>query len=350
MILDTLAAISSNDFKKICKEKLSIQAVTEKLINLEKNDIIHFEYEIINVRGKETVNIEIEKWKSLILNIISDGSGFNDEKFVEEIIKNIILYKKNIFNKAKKDENLQKITCNDKRKAETVTEPTCNEIKYHFSSIVEDESLLLPKTINKKIPCSFETEIAFSSIREYNNDHSDIAKCCRIAKDIHCLDKDYNLKSRFKNEHISEKWIEYIAEKQNVHPLNIKYALDIMKNTGVPNEEKWEDGILIKGSPGNWGHLISRWKKIDSYYQLKNIDEIKYSIYNYKMVIANIEEDDVYKKNVPIVIIGYNDDKKCLKFICPSNKIREMSYNCQNIKEAWAISDFYDHFKPFSNF
>jgi len=89
---------------------------------------------------------------------------------------------------------------------------------------------------------------------------------------------------------LSESWVYWMCKKIDLWPneegTSIRFAMKVLNKLGVPCEEGWEYDDRLKGDPKSWAHLIARWARIDSYWRVRNLNELKVALLDSPVVIG----------------------------------------------------------------
>lgn len=175
---------------------------------------------------------------------------------------------------------------------------------------------------------------------------------------------------RRKKDHydLSEAWVYWNSKKIDPWPdsqgTSIRCAMKVLHKIGIPCEAGWEYDDRFKGKPKSWATLIAKWGLIDSYWRLKNLDELKAALLNGPIVIGigcfrEISRPDStglvpYPANPDellgghaICAVGFNDYKKVIRFknswspAWGSKGYGLLSYEYINdfMWDAWAMKD-----------
>jgi C1A family cysteine protease len=134
---------------------------------------------------------------------------------------------------------------------------------------------------------------------------------------------------------LSEAWVYWNCKKIDPWPdkqgTSIRCAMQVLHKIGIPCEDAYPYSDKYKGKPESWAKLIAKWGLIDSYWRCRNIDDLKYALFNGPVVmgIACFREifhpsntgDVLYPKNTneiygghAVCAVGYDDDTKKVKF------------------------------------
>jgi C1A family cysteine protease len=133
----------------------------------------------------------------------------------------------------------------------------------------------------------------------------------------------------------SEQWIYYNAKKLDPWPneegTSIRYGMKVLHKVGVPVEDGWQYNDIDRGHPEKWSHLVARWNRIDSYYRVQDLAELKDALLDSPVVIGIAvfieflnnplngviqlpsNPDECYGGHA-ICIVGFDDIKKLVKF------------------------------------
>jgi len=89
---------------------------------------------------------------------------------------------------------------------------------------------------------------------------------------------------------LSESWVYWNSKKIDPWPneegTSIRFAMKVLNRLGVPCEGGWEYDDLAKGEPKSWAHLVARWARIDSYWRVRNLNELKVALLEGPVVIG----------------------------------------------------------------
>lgn len=145
--------------------------------------------------------------------------------------------------------------------------------------------------------------------------------------------KRYRRKNKYYD--YSEQWIYYNCKKIDPWPnsegTSLRYAMRVLNKIGVPCEKGWKYNDRIKGKPESWAKMVSRWALIDSYYRIKNLNDLKLAlqvgpviagIYCFREIFGVGRDGIVPYPSNPnevfgghaICIVGFNDSKNSVKF------------------------------------
>lgn len=157
---------------------------------------------------------------------------------------------------------------------------------------------------------------------------------------------------------LSEQWIYYKAKEiDNIESegTTIRAALKVLKNIGVPPESYWKYNPQAKGKPKGNAEEISELTKIDFYFRIKSLAQMKLALLHTPVPIGIMIFDNFYNPsysgvvNLPgtfdtklgghaVCSVGYNDNNKIIKI-----------KNSHGTK--WANSGYgyitYDYFKKY---
>jgi C1A family cysteine protease len=93
--------------------------------------------------------------------------------------------------------------------------------------------------------------------------------------------KEYNL---------SEAWVYWNSKKIDPWPgeegTSIRFAMKVLNKLGTPTEGGWPYDDRVKGEPESWATLIARWSRIESYWRIDNLNELKIALADGPVVIA----------------------------------------------------------------
>ncbi len=88
----------------------------------------------------------------------------------------------------------------------------------------------------------------------------------------------------------SESWIYWNCKKIDPWPneegTSIRFAMKVLQKIGVPCEEAWPYKTENVGDPESWAALVARWAVIDSYWRVRNLQELKIALLNGPVVIG----------------------------------------------------------------
>ena len=138
--------------------------------------------------------------------------------------------------------------------------------------------------------------------------------------------KEYNL---------SEAWVYWNAKKIDPWPneegTSIRFAMKVLQKLGTPSEGGWEYSDKFKGEPESWATLIARWARIDSYWRVDNLSELKLALLDGPIVMGipcfreffyaglngvvpyPANPDEIYGGHA-LCVIGYDDSKQRVMF------------------------------------
>jgi len=89
---------------------------------------------------------------------------------------------------------------------------------------------------------------------------------------------------------LSESWIYWNSKKIDPWPneegTSIRFAMKVLHKLGVPCESAWPYSDIDYGKPESWSPLIARWARIDSYWRLGSLEELKIALLNGPVVIG----------------------------------------------------------------
>ena len=89
---------------------------------------------------------------------------------------------------------------------------------------------------------------------------------------------------------LSESWVYWMSKKIDPWPneegTSIRYAMKVLQKLGTPCEEGWEYDDRLKGEPKVWADMIARWARIDSYWRVRNLNELKIALLDGPVVIG----------------------------------------------------------------
>ena len=168
---------------------------------------------------------------------------------------------------------------------------------------------------------------------------------------------------------LSEQWVYYNCKKIDPWPTeegtSIRYAMKILQKMGVPFEKEWPYSDSRVGNPSKLASKIAKWLKIDSYWRISTIQELKAALVNNGPIPIGVlcfEEifgvgvdgiipdpknpEDVYGGHA-ICVVGYDDVKKLIKFknswssAWGDKGYGYLSYNYINnyMADAWVCKD-----------
>ncbi len=134
---------------------------------------------------------------------------------------------------------------------------------------------------------------------------------------------------------LSESWVYWKSKEIDMWPgeegTSIRYAMKVLNRIGVPTESAWPYDDVDFGEPERWASMVSRWSLIDSYWRITNLVELKAALtdgpvpigvpcfYEFFFVgddgvISYPENPDTIYGGHAICAVGYDDDKKLIKF------------------------------------
>jgi C1A family cysteine protease len=168
---------------------------------------------------------------------------------------------------------------------------------------------------------------------------------------------------------LSEQWVYYNCKKIDPWPneegTSIRYAMKILQKEGVPFEKEWPYSDTKVGSPSKLAKRVALWLKIESYWRITTIQELKASLVNNGPIpigilcfeeifgvgadgiIADPKNPNEAYGGHAICVVGYDDSRKLIKF---KNSWSEswgekgygyLSYNFINnyMVDAWVCKD-----------
>jgi len=167
---------------------------------------------------------------------------------------------------------------------------------------------------------------------------------------------------------LSESWIYWNSKKIDPWPgqegTSIRFAMQVLRNIGVPTEKAWPYDDKIYGEPKSWANLVSRWSLIDSYWRIDNHNDLRVALTESPVVIGigcyeeifSVGSDGIVKDPVnpqysygghAICAVGYNNSNNLVKFKNswgPSwgqNGYGYISYNyvMRYMWDAWTCKD-----------
>jgi C1A family cysteine protease len=134
----------------------------------------------------------------------------------------------------------------------------------------------------------------------------------------------------------SEAWVYWNAKKIDPWPgeegTSIRYAMNVLKNKGVPTEKGWPyKDVGDVGEPKRWAHLVARWALIESYYRIETLTELRIALIDgpvpigvpcfYEFFFPNSDGVISYPSNTneiygghAICAVGYDNNKQLIKF------------------------------------
>lgn len=79
---------------------------------------------------------------------------------------------------------------------------------------------------------------------------------------------------------LSEQWVYHNAKEidpwgENTEGTNIRSAMKIVNNKGVPKEKGWPYSTNSKGSPEFWAYSTANWNKNKEYYRINGLNELR---------------------------------------------------------------------------
>lgn len=121
---------------------------------------------------------------------------------------------------------------------------------------------------------------AITAMKEWQEKVEHEAEIAAGKKD-HRDGKEYNL---------SESWVYWNCKKIDPWPneegTSIRYAMKVLQKIGTPSEGGWPYDDSVRGEPESWAHLIARWARIDSYWRVDNLSELKVALLSGPVVIG----------------------------------------------------------------
>ncbi|MFW6247277.1 MAG: C1 family peptidase [bacterium] len=133
---------------------------------------------------------------------------------------------------------------------------------------------------------------------------------------------------------LSEQWLYYNCKKIDNIPnegTTLRAAMKVLQKKGVPNEEAWEYNPNEKGSPESWAKKIAKFTRINNYYKINNLTQLKLALLHTPVPIGVLVFKTFYKvRNNGLVelpkrnqselgghaicVVGYDDEMKVIKF------------------------------------
>jgi len=121
---------------------------------------------------------------------------------------------------------------------------------------------------------------AISALKEWQ-EQKEHAKEVQEGKRDHRDEKYYDL---------SESWVYWMCKKIDPWPnsegTSIRFAMKVLAKIGVPCEKAWPYDDKVYGDPKSWANLVSLWSLIDSYWRIRDLDELKASLLTAPVVIG----------------------------------------------------------------
>jgi len=81
---------------------------------------------------------------------------------------------------------------------------------------------------------------------------------------------------------LSEQWLYYKCKEIDPWPgvdgTSIRYAMKVLKNSGIPVEEGWAYNDLTPGKPKEWAKWVAKWNTIESYHRVISLNDLKTSL------------------------------------------------------------------------
>lgn len=143
------------------------------------------------------------------------------------------------------------------------------------------------------------------------------------------------LKSNYFHD-LSEQWLYYkTKDYDNIENegTRIRDALYILNKIGVPIENSWMYNPHIKGNPDGDASQIAKFTRIDEYFRIKNLAQLKAALLYSPILLGVLVYDSFYhagsfngKVTMPlsdpnkhqgghaICAVGYDDNSKMIKF------------------------------------
>jgi len=99
--------------------------------------------------------------------------------------------------------------------------------------------------------------------------------------------KDHRKGKRY---NLSESWVYWNSKKIDPWPneegTSIRFAMKVLHKLGVPCEKAWAYSDKEPGKPEAWAPLIARWARIESYWRVRNLNELKVALLGGPVVIG----------------------------------------------------------------
>jgi C1A family cysteine protease len=107
------------------------------------------------------------------------------------------------------------------------------------------------------------------------------------AREVSAGKKDHRKGKRY---NLSESWVYWNSKKIDPWPnqegTSIRFAMKVLQKLGVPCERAWPYDDKEPGKPASWAPLISRWARIESYWRVRNLNELKVALLEGPVVIG----------------------------------------------------------------
>lgn len=170
-----------------------------------------------------------------------------------------------------------------------------DERDYMFSSTLPDPDKL--DEILKKTPSTITHGPKMSPAKDQGHLGSCVGFAVTALKEWQeRIEHEYEV-SHGKKDHrrtnvydLSESWVYWNAKKIDPWPdeegTSIRFALKVLQKLGTPTEDGWPYNDAAKGEPEGWAHLIARWARIDSYWRINNLQELKHALLKNPVVIG----------------------------------------------------------------
>lgn len=134
---------------------------------------------------------------------------------------------------------------------------------------------------------------------------------------------------------LSEAWLYWKCKEIDYWPeqegTSIRFAMKVLNKIGVPEEDAWPYNYKNYGEPKSWAHMTARWNIIESYWRVRNLNELRAALSERPVPIGipcfreiiDVGSDGFipYPQNPneifgghAICAVGYNDKKKRIKF------------------------------------
>ena len=138
-----------------------------------------------------------------------------------------------------------------------------------------------------------------------------------------------------KQYNLSESWIYWNAKKIDPWPneegTSIRCGMKVIRSLGTPCEEAWPYNDINYGEPKSWAPLIARWARVESYWRINNLTELKLALLEGPTVIGIPCFEEIFYTDetgyIPypanpnmiygghaICVTGYNDSQNIVTF------------------------------------
>jgi C1A family cysteine protease len=135
---------------------------------------------------------------------------------------------------------------------------------------------------------------------------------------------------------LSEQWVYWNCKKIDPWPneegTSIRYAMKVLQHQGIPFEKEWPYSDTVVGSPSKLARKIAKWLRIESYWRITTISELKAALVNNgpipigvlcfeeiftvgaNGIISDPKNPDQIYGGHAICAVGFDDSKKLVKF------------------------------------